>query len=93
MTGFLTQAVHGRPDAEAPRGALRGPVDSVAFAFATSIDIQKAFEGRLAAHSYSRISNPTIQELEGRVALLAQAKGVIADPEDGFSALNDHTPR
>lgn len=78
--GFATLAVHGpAPGRAAPEGTLRAPVyDNAAFAFASAADMQAAFEGRLAAHSYSRVSNPTVQAFEERVAALAGARGALA---------------
>lgn len=79
MAGFVTRSVHGNPASRAAHGALRTPVhDAVAFEFESAKAISAAFEGRLAAHSYSRVSNPTVAELEERVALLSGAKGVVA---------------
>ena len=79
MKGFTTKALHGavpKPDAH---GTLRMPVyDSVAFEHPSAEAMQAAFEGRLASHSYSRISNPTVEDYEQRVRLLSDALGVIA---------------
>jgi len=79
VKGFATKAIHGsllKPEAH---GSLRPPVyDSVAFEFSDSRQIQLAFEGRKPAHAYSRITNPTVDELEQRVRLLADAFGVVA---------------
>jgi len=62
-----------------PHGTLRPAVyDSVAFEFQTALEMQQAFEGRRPAHSYSRISNPTVEEFEDRVRILADAAGVLA---------------
>jgi O-acetylhomoserine (thiol)-lyase len=62
--------------------------DNVAFEFADAHDIQLAFEGRKPAHSYSRISNPTVEEFEQRVRLLADALGVIA-VSSGMAAISN----
>lgn len=79
MTGFATRAVHGPRLRREAHGALRPPVyDTVAFEFESSLDIQHAFEGRKQSHSYSRISNPTVEELEQRVRALSDGIGVIA---------------
>lgn len=79
MTGFATRAVHGPLPGRDSHGALRPPVhDSVSFAFASAQAIADAFAGRKPAHSYSRISNPTVEELERRVQLLAGGQGVVA---------------
>lgn len=79
MKSFATSAVHGPLPGSAGHGALRPPVyDSVSFAFASSRDIADSFAGRRPAHAYSRISNPTVEELERRVLLLAGGQGVVA---------------
>ncbi len=79
MKGFATKAIHGVETAKDAHGALRMPLyDNVAFEHETSRDIQLAFEGKKPAHSYSRISNPTVEDFEQRIRLLAEAKGVIA---------------
>lgn len=79
MSGFLTKAIHGPRAIADLHGTLRAPVyDTVAFAFDSADDMQAAFEGRKALHSYSRISNPTVQDFELRIADLAGARGAIA---------------
>ena len=79
MKGFSTKAIHGSLRKKDPHGSLRPAVyDSVAFEFGTAQEMQQAFEGRRLAHSYSRISNPTVEEFEDRVRLLAGATGAIA---------------
>ena len=50
----------------------------LAFAFETAEDIEAAFRNRKPAHTYSRISNPTVEDLEIRIRLLANAQAVIA---------------
>jgi len=52
--------------------------ESVAFGFDNSEDIEAAFKGRKAAHTYSRISNPTIDHFERKVKTLSGAFGVLA---------------
>jgi O-acetylhomoserine (thiol)-lyase len=79
VKGFATKAIHGSMRQKDPHGTLRPAVyDSVAFEFQTALEMQQAFEGRRLAHSYSRISNPTVAEFEDRVRLLADAKGAMA---------------
>ena len=63
MKGFATKAIHGVPLKRDGHGTLRPPIyENVAFEFADASEIQLAFEGRKLAHSYSRISNPTVEE-------------------------------
>ncbi|MDF1615087.1 O-acetylhomoserine aminocarboxypropyltransferase/cysteine synthase family protein [Desulfurivibrio dismutans] len=81
MSGFATKAVHGNIGSTTGQAhhALRGPVyDTVSFGFASAAEIADAFAGRKPAHSYTRISNPTVAELEGRVQALAGGRGVVA---------------
>jgi O-acetylhomoserine (thiol)-lyase len=79
MSAEATRGVHGEPGSRAPHGALRPPLyDSVAFEFESSAELEKAFAGRRAAHVYSRITNPTVQELEQRMRLLSGGFGVLA---------------
>lgn len=79
MKGFSTKAIHSSSVKKDVHGALRTPVyDNVAFEFESARDIQMAFEGRSLGHSYTRISNPTVENLEQRIRLLADARGVVA---------------
>ncbi|MFB3917410.1 MAG: aminotransferase class V-fold PLP-dependent enzyme [Terriglobales bacterium] len=89
MKGFTTKAIHGRLVKKDPHGTLRMPVyDSVAFEHDSAQDLQWAFEGRRLAHSYSRISNPTVEDYEQRVRLLSDALGVIA-VSSGMAAISN----
>jgi len=89
MKGFATKAIHGAALKKDVHGTLRMPVyDSVAFEHESAEDMQAAFEGRLAAHSYSRISNPTIEDYEQRMRLLSDALGVIA-VSSGMAAISN----
>lgn len=82
MSGFSTRAVHGILPVRSGRqqhGDLRPPVhDTVSFAFDSAQEIADAFSGRKPAHSYSRITNPTVEEFELRVQALAGGRGVVA---------------
>ena len=79
MRGFETIAVHGPRKEQNPKGALRGPLyDSVAFASDNAGDLEHVFTGKSPEPSYSRISNPTVEELEQRIQYLTDATGVVA---------------
>jgi len=79
MKGFTTKAIHSTSLKRDVHGALRPPVyDSVAVEFERSRDLQLAFEGKKPAHTYSRSTNPTVEDFEQRIRLLADAKGAIA---------------
>lgn len=89
MSGFTTRAIHGGARMEDAHKALRPPLyDSAAFEFESSKDLQLAFEGRKNAHSYSRISNPTVSEFERRIGELSGALGVIA-LSSGMAAISN----
>jgi O-acetylhomoserine (thiol)-lyase len=89
MSGFATKSIHGSHTKMDAQGTLRPPVyDNVAFEFADAQAIQFAFEGRSLAHSYSRVSNPTVEEFEHRVRLLSDAIGVIA-VSSGMAAISN----
>ncbi len=81
MKGFITKSVHGSSRSlrnKDPYGSLKMPVyDSSAFEFASSEDIESAFTGEKPAHAYSRVSNPTVAELENRLADLAGAESCL----------------
>ena len=88
-SGFNTKAVHGERAREGVHGSIRMPVyDSVGFEFANSRDIRLAFEGRQRAHSYSRITNPTVEEFENRMRLLSGGIGVLAF-SSGMAAISN----
>lgn len=88
MKGFTTKAVQGPTPKKDVHGTLRMPVyDNVAFEHESAEAMQEAFAGRRATHSYSRISNPTIEDYEQRVQLLSDALGVIA-VSSGMAAIS-----
>ena len=89
MRGFTTKALHARSSRKDVHGALRPPLyDSVAFEFENASSIQQAFEGTLPAHTYSRITNPTVEDFEQRMRLLTDALGVIA-VSSGMAAITN----
>lgn len=75
--GFATRAIHAgtTPD---QYGALVPPVYMTStFAFDTVEQGAAMFEGELAGHFYSRISNPTVDILERRFAELEGAEAAL----------------
>lgn len=78
MSGMSTKSVHGGRQKN-DEGALRVPVyDNVAFAFDSAEEIAAAFAGKKPAHSYSRITNPTISEFEKRLNTIAGGQSTLA---------------
>ncbi|MBL4544610.1 MAG: aminotransferase class I/II-fold pyridoxal phosphate-dependent enzyme [Oceanicaulis sp.] len=72
--GFSTRAIHAGYEPAREGGALVPPLHlSSTFAFETVEDAGAAFSGERPAHFYTRISNPTLDLLERRIADLEGA--------------------
>ncbi|HEX3018961.1 MAG TPA: PLP-dependent transferase [Chitinispirillaceae bacterium] len=79
MKGFSSKAIHGVISKKDVHGTLRFPLyDSAAFEAATAKDLEFAFEGKKLFHTYSRISNPTVDDFEQRIRVLTDSFGVVA---------------
>ena len=89
MKGFSTKAIHGGSSGRDVHGALRVPVyDSVAFEQESGHDIQLAFEGKKPAHTYSRITNPTTEDLEQKIVKLSGGRAALA-VASGMAAISN----
>jgi len=77
--GFATRAIHSGYDPLDEGGALTPPVHLTStFAFDTAETGGEIFAGDRAGHVYSRISNPTLDLLERRVADLEGGAAAVA---------------
>ncbi len=77
--GFATRAIHSGYEPSDAGGALTPPVHlSSTFTFETVEAAGAAFAGEQPAHIYSRISNPTLDLLERRVADLEGAEAAVS---------------
>ncbi|OIQ33436.1 MAG: methionine gamma-lyase [Roseobacter sp. MedPE-SWchi] len=77
--GFATRAIHHAYDSQANDGALTPPLHLTStFAFETAEAGGEMFAGERAGHVYSRISNPTLDLLEQRIATLEGAEAGLA---------------
>ena len=87
--GFTTGIIH-TPFAKGDvNRALHQPIYSnSAFDFETAEEMELAFQGRLPVHSYSRISNPTVENLELRIKHLTGALNVTA-LSSGMAAISN----
>lgn len=87
--GFSTKVIHseyGKPDAHR---ALQMPIYSnAAFEFESAEAMEEAFLGRRPDHSYSRISNPTVEHFERRVRSISGALAVTA-LSSGMAAISN----
>lgn len=76
---FSSLAIHHGYDAQANEGALTPPIHFTStFAFETAEAGGEMFAGERAGHFYSRISNPTLDLLEKRIAILEGTEAGLA---------------
>ena len=76
--GFETKAIHDQAERSDANRSIRFPVYAgVAFDFETAEDVESAFAGEKKVHSYSRLSNPTVEAFERKLTNL----------EDGFATI------
>ena len=78
--GLATRAIHaGAESVDDPCGALNPPVHlSSTFVFDRVADGAARFAGEQGGHVYSRISNPTVDLLERRIAALEGGEAALA---------------
>ena len=77
--GMQTRAIHSGSNPSRNRGATSVPIyHSSSFAFSTAEDLAMAFEGRHSGYIYSRITNPTVQAFEQRIAAMEGGLGSFA---------------
>lgn len=77
--GFATRAIHHAYDPQDHDGALTPPLHLTStFTFETAEAGGEMFAGERAGHIYSRISNPTCDLLEQRIAVLEGAEAGLA---------------
>jgi O-acetylhomoserine (thiol)-lyase len=84
--GILLHTPYAKPDAY---NALSMPVyNSAAFEFDSAEAMEDAFTGKSANHTYSRITNPTVQYFEDRVKSITGALSVTA-LNSGMAAISN----
>lgn len=77
--GFSTRAIHHGYDPMSAEGALTPPLHLTStFAFETAEDGGARFAGEAPGHIYTRISNPTTDLLEQRMASLEGGEAAVA---------------
>lgn len=75
-----------KPD---PYGSLAMPIyNALAFEFETAEEMEAAFKGESSAHTYSRITNPTVHYFEDRVKKITQSVAVTA-LNSGMAAISN----
>lgn len=86
--GITTTLLHTKPNIEDPHGALHYPIyQNVAFEFDSAESIEDAFKGRKPRHSYSRITNPTVEHLEKKIRIITDSVSVTA-VSSGMAAIS-----
>lgn len=76
---FETSAVHAGHEPDDTVRAMATPLyQTAAYAFESTQHAADLFEGTQAGHVYTRLSNPTLQMLERRIATLEQGVGAVA---------------
>ena len=76
---FATRAIHHGYDPLENKGSLTPPIHMTStFVFETTQQGSARFAGEEAGHVYSRISNPTLDLLERRIAVLEGAEAGLA---------------
>jgi len=79
QTGFSTRAIHHGYDPMSADGALTPPLHLTStFAFETAEQGGARFAGEAPGHIYTRISNPTTELLEQRMASLESGDAAVA---------------
>lgn len=76
--GFSTRAIHAGHDKSDPHGALTSPIYMTStFQFETAEQGGARFAGEEAGYIYSRLGNPTLNELEQKLANLEGAEACL----------------
>jgi O-acetylhomoserine (thiol)-lyase len=83
-----TKLVHTPYPKKDPHGALQMPIYMAsAFEFDESEGIAEAFQGKRAAHAYSRSGNPSVEYFEQKIKFITGANAVLA-LASGMAAVN-----
>lgn len=70
-------------------GSLSMPIyNTLAYEFSTAEEMEVAFRGQAGEHTYSRVTNPTVQHFEDRVKAITGAYGVTA-LNSGMAAISN----
>ena len=86
LDGKILHTPFAKPDAY---GALSMPVyQNAAYEFESAEQMELAFTGKVSDHTYSRITNPTVQNLEERVKNITDSYSVTA-MNSGMAAISN----
>jgi methionine-gamma-lyase len=77
--GFGTKTIHGGNHGNSEFGALANPIYRTStFTFTSAEEGGRRFAGEEEGHIYSRLANPTNEELEEKIALLEGAEAAMS---------------
>ncbi len=86
---FNTQVIHTEYPKQDPYNSLQMPIyETNAYEFDNAEIMADAFQGKIAEHAYSRITNPTVSFFEKRVQEITGAKSVTA-VNSGMAAISN----
>lgn len=76
---FETEVIHGQSSISDPYKSLTTPIyQTSTFVFDSAEQGQARFSGEESGYIYSRLSNPTVQQLEEKVAFLEKGEAALA---------------
>ncbi|NDW17814.1 O-acetylhomoserine aminocarboxypropyltransferase/cysteine synthase [Dysgonomonas sp. 216] len=86
---FSTRIISNSFSKKDVHGAINMPVyRNAAFEFFSSEEIANAFQNKIAAHTYTRISNPTVENFENKIKEASGADMVMA-MSSGMAAISN----
>src|SRR5690606_37446318 len=90
MRHISSLLIHGsRETSSTPHRSLKTPIyETASFDFESAEDAEKSFMGLNDSHAYSRISNPTVTELQERLKLFSGAEQVLC-VASGMAAISN----
>lgn len=91
MKHISSKLIHGKTDEEVvdKLRSLKTPIyETASFDFENSEEMEKAFRGETNAYTYSRISNPTVDQLQQRLKLLSESEETLC-VSSGMAALSN----
>jgi len=91
MKGLSSKLIHGKIDAEKRDTfrSLKTPIyDTASYDFENAEEMEQTFRGNTDAYIYSRITNPTVTELQNRMKLFSGAENALC-VSSGMAAISN----
>ena len=89
MQHISSLLIHGLKDpATIAHRSLKTPIfETASFDFASAEDVEKSFNGTADTYAYSRVTNPTVDELQNRLKIFSGA-GQVLCVASGMAAID-----